>query len=191
MHTQRKPADMLTVELPYRASAGILLINRDGRVWTGRRLPKWSGDGAGFIWQMPQGGIDPGESPERAAVRELEEETGIRSVDVVGELPRWLSYDLPADLVGVALKGRYRGQRQKWFAMRFWGDDSEIDIGPRNGKKAEFDRWAWRRAAEVPELIVPFKRAVYETVLTEFSHHLRPDRLMGSGHLAETTLDHP
>lgn len=156
-------------DMPYRMSAAVMLFNGDGRVWTGRRLPKWSGDSAAHIWQMPQGGIDRGEAPVDAAVRELEEETGIRSVDVLAEMPGWLTYDLPAHLIGVALKGRYRGQRQKWFAMRFWGDDSEIDIGPRNGKKAEFDRWAWRSPDQLPQLIVPFKRAVYETVISEFA----------------------
>ena len=163
-------------DLPYRVSAGIMLINGQGRVWTGRRLPKWAGDRSAYIWQMPQGGIDAGEAPLDAALRELEEETGIRSVDVLAEMPGWLTYDLPLELLGVALKGRYRGQRQKWFAMRFWGDDSEIDIRARNGKKAEFDRWAWRRPQELPELIVPFKRAIYETVIAEFADLDRRNR---------------
>ena len=156
-------------DLPYRISAGIMLVNAEGRIWTGRRLPKWAGDRSAYIWQMPQGGIDTGEAPIAAALRELEEETGIRSVEVLAEMPGWLTYDLPLELLGVALKGRYRGQRQKWFAMRFWGDDCEIDISPRNGKKAEFDRWSWRRPAELPGLIVPFKRAIYETVIAEFA----------------------
>lgn len=155
--------------MPYRVSAGIMLLNRDGRIWTGRRLPKWAGGGAEPIWQMPQGGLDPGEEPVDAAFRELEEETGVTSAVVVAEIPRWLTYDLPPELVGLALKGRYRGQRQRWFAMRFLGDDSEIDIGPRRGRKAEFDRWAWRRPEELLALSVPFKRPVYETVFAEFS----------------------
>jgi putative (di)nucleoside polyphosphate hydrolase len=147
-----------------------MLLNGAGLVWTGRRLPKWSGDGAAHIWQMPQGGIDKGETPREAAMRELREETGVSSADILGEIPRWLSYDLPDELLGIALKGKYRGQRQRWFAMRFWGDDSEIDIRPRDGGKAEFDRWSWRRPEELIDLIVPFKRPIYQTVVAEFAH---------------------
>ena len=156
-------------DLPYRASVGIMLLNRDGLVWTGRRLPKWVGDRSAHIWQMPQGGIDKGEPPLEAAYRELREETGITSADVIAELPQWLTYDLPEPLLGVALKGKYRGQRQRWFAMRFWGDDSEIDIQPR-GSKAEFDRWRWRAMSELPDLIVSFKRPVYQTVVERFAY---------------------
>jgi putative (di)nucleoside polyphosphate hydrolase len=156
--------------LPYRPCVGIMLVNRDGLVWTGRRLPKWSGDRSAHIWQMPQGGIDRGETPRDAAVRELREETNITSADIVGQIPQWLTYDLPETLLGVALKGKYRGQRQRWFAMKFWGDDSEIDIRPRDGGKAEFDRWSWRRPDELVGLIVPFKRDIYQTVITEFAH---------------------
>ena len=157
-------------ELPYRNSVGIMLFDAAGRVWTGRRLPKWSGDRSAYIWQMPQGGIDKCESPRDAALRELYEETGITSVEILAEHPRWLNYDLPSGLLGVALKGKYRGQRQRWFAMRFWGDDCEIDIGPRNGCKAEFDRWSWRRIDELAGLAVSFKRQVYETVVEDFAH---------------------
>ena len=159
----------ISLNLPYRDSVGIMLVNPAGRVWTGRRLPKWIGDKSAYIWQMPQGGIDKGEAPIDAAYRELREETGITSAEVVAEIPQWLTYDLPEPLLGVALKGKYRGQRQRWFAMRFWGDDSEIDIQPRGGK-AEFDRWRWREMSELPELIVSFKRPVYQTVVERFAY---------------------
>lgn len=158
-----------TFDLPYRRGVGVMLINGDGLVWTGRRLPKWVGDKSAYIWQMPQGGIEPGENLTAAALREVQEETGMTSVDIVGEHSEWLTYDLPTELLGVALKGRYRGQIQRWFAMRFWGDDSEINIHPRSGK-AEFDRWRWRQAAELPDLIVSFKRPVYQTVIAAFAH---------------------
>jgi putative (di)nucleoside polyphosphate hydrolase len=156
------------LDLPYRPCVGIMLINRAGLVWVGRRLPKWQDNRSAHIWQMPQGGISLGEAELTAALRELEEETGARSVEVLAEAPQWLSYDLPEKLVGVALKGRYRGQRQKWFAMRFLGEDSEIDISARGGHKAEFDAWRWAHAAELPGLIVPFKRRIYEDVIATF-----------------------
>jgi len=155
--------------LPYRACAGIMLINGDGLVWIGRRIPKWDGDQSAHVWQMPQGGIDEGEDARSGAIRELEEETGVVNAEVLGESRDWLHYDLPAELIGVALKGRYRGQKQKWFAMRFLGQDSEIDISARNGHKAEFAEWRWERADNLPGLIVPMKRSVYEAVIEEFS----------------------
>lgn len=155
-------------ELPYRQCVGIMLVNAEGRVWTGRRLPKWSGDKSAYIWQMPQGGIEKREDPLEAAFRELEEETGVTSAELIAEFPGWLTYDLPTELLGVALKGRYRGQRQKWFAMRFWGDDSEIDIRPHGSAKAEFDRWSWRPIEQVAALAVPFKRPVYDALAAEF-----------------------
>lgn len=157
------------LDLPYRPCVGIMLINRAGLVWVGRRRPKWAGDRSAYIWQMPQGGIDPGERARAAALRELEEETGVRSVEVLAEAPGWLSYDLPDELLGVALKGRYRGQRQRWFAMRFTGADDEIDIAPRHGHKAEFDAWRWVRATELTDQIVPFKRQIYRDVVATFA----------------------
>ena len=156
------------LDLPYRPCVGIMLISRRGLVWVGRRRPKWAGDGFAHIWQMPQGGITAGESAAAAALRELEEETGVTSVKLLAEAPGWFSYDLPDELLGIALKGRYRGQRQKWFAMRFEGDDAEIDIAPRRGHKAEFDAWRWADAAEMPGLIVPFKRQIYADVVAAF-----------------------
>jgi putative (di)nucleoside polyphosphate hydrolase len=155
--------------LPYRPCVGIMLINRDGLVWVGRRRPKWAGDRSRYIWQMPQGGICAGEGPLAAALRELEEETGVRSVEVVAAVPGWLRYELPKELLGVALKGRYRGQRQRWFAMRFLGEEEEINIGPRRGHKAEFDAWRWAPVAELAELVVPFKRQVYRDVVAVFA----------------------
>jgi putative (di)nucleoside polyphosphate hydrolase len=162
-----------TLRLPYRPCVGIMLINGAGRVWVGqRRRPKWAAEGMDRIWQMPQGGIMAGEAERSAALRELEEETGVVSVELLAEAPGWLTYDLPEELVGIALKGRYRGQRQKWFAMRFTGEEVEIDISARGRHKAEFDDWRWADAAELPELIVPFKRQVYRDVVREFAGYV-------------------
>ncbi len=163
-------ADGLSGALPIRACVGIMLLNAEGLVWVGRRRPKWAGDHSAHIWQMPQGGIEKFEPPRIAALRELREETGVTKVEVLAEHPAWLSYELPAELLGVALKGRYRGQRQKWFAMRFLGDDSDIDIGPKDGIKSEFETWRWAPLAIVPKLIAPFKRHVYEQVAGSFGH---------------------
>jgi putative (di)nucleoside polyphosphate hydrolase len=158
----------LNLDLPYRPCVGIMLINRDGLVWVGRRLPKWIGRRSGHIWQMPQGGIGAGEGELAAALRELEEETAVRSVEIIAEAPGWLSYDLPAELLGVALKGRYRGQRQKWFAMRFTGSDVDINLATEH---PEFDAWQWVAPDRLPELIVPFKRQLYIDILAEFREH--------------------
>jgi putative (di)nucleoside polyphosphate hydrolase len=116
---------------------------------------------------MPQGGLDQGEDPEHAARRELKEETGVSSARILGRTRDWLTYDLPAELVGVAWEGRYRGQKQLWFAARFEGEESEIDIGPRAGHEQEFDAWRWAEVAELPGLVVPFKRKVYAAVVAE------------------------
>ncbi len=178
MTIDRPIGDSQPLDLPYRQGVGIMLFDSRGLVWTGRRLPKWVGLDTGFaqghIWQMPQGGLMAGEDPLDAAHRELEEETGIRNAEVVAELAHWTTYELPPQLIGIALKGRYRGQRQRWFAMRFYGDDSEIDIGPRNGRKAEFDRWKWRPLGELAELAVSFKRPVYEELSRVFAPYARP-----------------
>jgi putative (di)nucleoside polyphosphate hydrolase len=166
--TYRMLAERPPLDLPYRPCVGIMLINRQGLVWVGRRRPKWAGYASAPIWQMPQGGITSGESERAAALRELQEETGVESVELLAEAPGWLSYDLPSDLLGIALKGRYRGQRQKWFAMRFTGRKSEIDIAARGGHKAEFDAWRWATAGELPQLTAPFKRQLYCDVVREF-----------------------
>ncbi|MBB3999904.1 RNA pyrophosphohydrolase [Aureimonas pseudogalii] len=162
-----------SASLPYRPCVGILVLNAEGRVFVGRRIAEPNGEmeGAEKLWQMPQGGIDTDENPRLAAERELFEETGMRSVALLAETKDWLTYDLPADLVGIALKGRFRGQRQKWFAFRFSGTDAEIAIDPPpGGHSAEFDAFAWKSMDEVLDLVVPFKRPVYEAVIAEFRH---------------------
>lgn len=157
-------------ESVYRPCVGVAVFNREGRVFVGRRRVGANAN-LRHAWQMPQGGIDAGENPLEAARRELYEETNIRSATLLGEAPDWLSYDIPTPLAGFAWKGRYRGQRQKWFAFRFEGDDGEIDVDRPGGGgyKPEFGEWRWERLERVPELIVPFKREVYERVAREFS----------------------
>jgi putative (di)nucleoside polyphosphate hydrolase len=162
------------VQLPLRPCVGVMLLNAQGLVWVGRRLPKWLDDKSAYIWQMPQGGMMSGEAPEHAALRELAEETSVRSVAHLAESAHWLEYELPQHLIGIALKGRYRGQRQKWFAMRFTGKDAEIDISAKNGHKAEFDAWRWAAVEELPSLAVSFKRPIYEAITQEFGHFARP-----------------
>ncbi len=160
--------------LPYRSCVGIMLMNRDGLVFVGRRGPEAGEEhvGHGYAWQMPQGGIDAGEAPYDAALRELYEETNVRSVSLLAEAPDWYTYDLPPIVAGRAWRGRFRGQRQRWFAFRFEGDESEIDpVRPGGGiYKSEFEEWRWERMERLPELIIPFKRDVYEKVVTVFGH---------------------
>lgn len=163
--------------LPYRPCVGQMVINRDGLVWAGRRADsKNDAEGRGTWWQMPQGGIDAGEEPAVAARRELFEETAIRSIVEISELPRWLIYDLPPELIGRAWGGRYRGQKQRWFAYRFTGEDSEISINPPAGLEPEFVEWRWMPAGELLELVVPFKRDVYRQVLADFAPLTKPVR---------------
>ncbi|WP_173934265.1 RNA pyrophosphohydrolase [Chelativorans sp. Marseille-P2723] len=160
-------------ELPYRPCVGAMVLNRRGQVWVGRRIvePGSEMDGAAMLWQMPQGGIDESEEPLHAARRELYEETGIKSISLLAETPGWITYELPSHLVGVAFNGRYRGQKQKWFAFRFEGEDSEIAINPPpGGDTPEFDAWSWKPMKDLPALIVPFKRRVYEEVIAAFRH---------------------
>jgi len=163
--------------LGYRPCVGIMLLNADGKVWIGRRAEgryQPQPEGPGSWWQMPQGGIDANENPRDAAMRELWEETGVRSVTIIAEIPRCLRYDLPPALVGKVWGGRYRGQSQRWFLARFHGPDSEIDITPRHGHEVEFDAWRWADVGELLELIVPFKRDVYRAVLDELGPLARP-----------------
>ena len=156
----------------YRLCVGIMLLNADGLVFVGQRKPKRIADGFNttHLWQMPQGGIDPGEDPYAAALRELAEETNVTSVEKLAEAPDWYTYDLPVDTSKKAWRGRYQGQRQKWFALRFTGDESEINVlAPSGGFKPEFDGWRWTRMETLPDLIIPFKRPVYEKVVKTFA----------------------
>ena len=154
--------------LPYRPCVGVMLLNGDNQVFIGRRTdhPE-EPEGPGTWWQMPQGGLNQGEKPEDAARRELKEETAVCSISMLARTRDWLTYDIPDELLGIAWEGRYRGQKQMWFAARFEGHESEIDLGPREGHKQEFDAWRWAPLAGLPALVVPFKRDVYERAIRE------------------------
>ena len=153
--------------LPYRPNVGAVLFNAAGLILVARRADMPNAEGAAGGWQLPQGGMDEGEDPAVAVFRELEEEIGTAKAEILAEHPDWLNYDLPAELIGKALGGKYRGQTQKWFALRFLGADSEIrlDLDPH----PEFDAWRWARLAELPGMAVPFKRAIYERLAVDFA----------------------
>ena len=148
----------MSAELPYRPGVGLMLLNPSGLVFAARRLDTTD------AWQMPQGGIDKGETPHQAALRELEEEIGTSQAEIVAETKDWLTYDLPVELIGKVWKGRFRGQRQKWFVLRFTGRDSDIDI---HTEHPEFVEWRWMSLDELAERIVPFKRDLYRAVIGE------------------------
>ncbi len=167
----------------YRPCVGLMILNVHGQVWIGRRAGQEKlkgGDEVGEVppmwWQMPQGGIDTGESPLQAAYRELHEETGIlaSAVDVIAESSDWLTYDLPPQLIGRVWKGRYKGQKQRWFAMRFHGDDALVNITPDDPDMIEFDAWRWADVDELLDLVIPFKKDVYVRVLAEMRHLAKP-----------------
>jgi putative (di)nucleoside polyphosphate hydrolase len=154
--TRRRPR----LDRPFRPCVGIMLLNRDGRVFVGNRA-----DVDGDHWQMPQGGIDPGETPRAAALRELVEETGTDKAEILAESAEWFDYDLPPEFAAIAWSGRYRGQTQRWFAMRFTGVDDDIDLENSHG---EFAEWRWVEIDALPDMVIGFKRQVYEAVVRDF-----------------------
>ncbi len=155
--------------LPYRLNVGAVLFSGQGQVLVARRANFSNAEGAPGGWQLPQGGIDKDEDPRSAIFRELAEEIGTGNAEIIGEYPEWLNYDLPDELIGKAFKGKYRGQRQRWFALRFLGSDSEIrlDLDPH----PEFDAWRWTDLADLPALAVSFKRPIYEALARDFAGH--------------------
>lgn len=159
-------------DLPYRPNVGAVLFNREGLIFVARRADLPNAEGAPGGWQLPQGGIDADEDPAVAIFRELEEEIGTARARIIGEHPAWLTYNLPPELVGKALGGKFRGQRQRWFALRFDGEDAEIrlDLDPH----PEFDAWRWAPLAELPGLAVPFKRPIYDVLAREFARFAVP-----------------
>ncbi len=160
------------MSLPYRDNVGAVLFNRAGLIFVARRADLPNAEGAPGGWQLPQGGIDKGEDPSIAIFRELEEEIGTARAEIMAEHPDWLTYDLPPELLGKALGGKYRGQRQRWYAMRFLGQDSDIrlDLDPH----PEFDAWRWAALAELPGMAVAFKREIYQVLARDFARFAQP-----------------
>ncbi len=151
----------MSIDLPYRAGVGIMLLNTDNKVFVGKRI-----DTSSEAWQMPQGGIDEGEDPATAAIREMQEEIGTDKAEIIAESQGWYDYDLPDHLIGKLWGGRFRGQRQKWFCLRFTGVDSDINIETSH---PEFCQWQWAEMQQLPNLIVPFKRQLYQAIVDEFA----------------------
>lgn len=150
-------------DLPYRLGVGAVLFNAEGKVLVAQRI-----DTPGDAWQMPQGGIDKDEDPRQTVLRELAEEIGTAHAEIIGETDGWLTYDLPKSIRKTIWKGRYRGQKQKWFALRYLGSDVEIDLNAH--KHPEFSAWKWVALATVPDLIVPFKKTLYQEIVDSFQH---------------------
>ncbi|MCX7379653.1 MAG: RNA pyrophosphohydrolase [Alphaproteobacteria bacterium] len=158
--------------LPYRPNVGAVLFDRRGMVFVARRADFPNAEGPAGGWQLPQGGIDANEDPRGAVLRELAEEIGTDRAEIIGEQPEWFTYDLPPELLGVALGGQFRGQRQRWYALRFTGRDADIrlDADP----DPEFDAWQWTTLDSLPALAVPFKRAIYEVLARDFARYAVP-----------------
>ena len=154
-------------DLPYRPNVGAVLFNPSGQIFVARRADLPNAEGPAGGWQLPQGGIDEGEDPRGAVLRELAEEIGTDKAEIIGEHPEWVTSDLPPDLIGVALGGRYRGQRQRWFALRFTGVDADVrlDLDPH----PEFDAWRWASLSDLPSMAVPFKRPIYTILSASFA----------------------
>lgn len=161
--------------LPFRDGVGMVLFNPRGEIWLGSRRPRWFAPDSEPVWQMPQGGLLGRELPLEAAIRELREETGAVSFEPVAELDRWLSFELPDQLLGLALKGRYRGQRQLWFAVRFTGSDAEFNLHRNDHLRPEFLSWTWAPPEEAVRRTVPWRRDIYASVLGAFAGVIAPD----------------